>query len=123
MYDPMFPAGKQFDPAPTLRPKYNGHGGFTTRTFQSHSVPRDLVPALLDAANHGLATNTHKSCKTAINHIKRVEKATGRKLEFPFTVSSTLTYVGYLLKHRKVGAATIQKYLSGIRMHHLYKEP
>lgn len=68
-----------------------------------------------------MAFNSHRSYKTAVNHIRKVEEATGRRLVFPFTVSSTLTYVGYLLKERNVAGATLDKYLSGIRMAHMQR--
>ena len=42
-------------------------------------------------------------------------------MSFPFSVATSLTYVGYLLKKRKVSASTIDKYLSAIRMCHLQK--
>ena len=111
--------GNQNEPTPTLKPKYNYKGGFSTRTFQSHKIPHSLIETLVEAANHSLSTNTHKSYKTAVNHIKRVENATGKRLTFPFSVASTLTYVGYLLKERNVTAVTLEKYMSGIRMCHL----
>jgi hypothetical protein len=109
----------QFEPTGDLPPKYNKMGGFNTKSFASHNIPKTLVLALVESANHGLATNTQKSYKTAVRHIKRVEEVMGRKLTFPFTVSSTLAYIGYLLHHRKVTAGTIEKYLSGLRMYHL----
>ena len=91
------------------------------RTFRSHNIPLRLVPVLVEAANHSLATNTHRSYKTAMNHIKRVEAATGHRLTFPFSVSSLLTYVGWLLEDRKVSAETVDKYLSGVRMAHMQR--
>ena len=95
-----------------MRPKYNCRGGFSAASFAAYAVPRNLVASLVEAANHGLASNTHKSYKTAGNPIWRIEKATRKKLSFPFTVDNTLTYVGYLLKERNVSGASLDKYLS-----------
>ena len=39
----------------------------------------------------------------------------GVKLSFPFGPKEVLTYVGYLLKVRKVKGSTVEKYLSGLR--------
>ena len=41
------------------------------------------------------------------------------KLRLPFGVKETLTYIAWLRKDRKVQAATVDKYMSGIRMVHL----
>ena len=108
-------------PRPVLLPKYCAVGGFTRNTFRAYPVPRELVSTLVEAANHGLAKNTHKAYKTAVNHIKRIENTMGRKLRFPFSYTDTLTYIGYLLKVRKVSGSTLEKYLSGIRMAHMQR--
>lgn len=114
-------AGRQIEPTPTLPPKYNALGGFSFQTFSGLSIPEALVPSLIGAANHSLAANSHRSYKTAVNHIGRVEEAMGVQLTFPFSLTSTLTYIGYLLTERKVSAATIDKYMSGLRMAHMQR--
>lgn len=112
-------AGPLIEPTPTIKPKYNAGGGFTTKSFSKHGIPTTIVRTLVEAANHSLSSNTHRTYKTAVNHIRRVEAYTGRKLVFPFTAGSTLTYIGYLIQERNVGAASLEKYLSAIRMYHM----
>ena len=121
MFQIIHCAGAQEEPTPTLPPKYNRLGGFSINTFKSHNIPHSLISSLVDSANRGISTNTQRSYKSAINHIKRVEDYSGKKLKFPFDISSTLTYIGYLLTVRKVGSSSVDKYLSGIRMHHLQR--
>ena len=75
--------------------------------------------ALADALNHALANNTWKSYKTAANHVKRIRKELGVALVFPFSLEDTLTYLGYLISVRRVSGATMEKYMSGLRMAHL----
>jgi len=75
--------------------------------------------ALADALNHGLASNTWTSYRTAANHVVRIRKELGISLSFPFSLEDTITYLGYLLAVRKVSGATLDKYLSGLRMAHM----
>ena len=53
------------------------------------------------------------------NHLKRCENEKGVNLALPFDIPKTLHYINYLLLDRNVKANTCEKYLSGIRMHHL----
>ena len=101
--------------------KYSSQGGFSAQTFNELSIPQWLLPSLVGAANHSLAVNTHTSYKTAVNHIRRVEEDTGLQLTFPFSLTSTLTYIGYLLTVRKVSTVSINKYMSGLRMAHMQR--
>ena len=56
----------------------------------------------------------------SFNDMYSCEVAMGVRLNFPFGTKEVLTYVGYLLKERKVARATIEKYLSGIRYSHYW---
>ena len=78
--------------------------------------PPQLVMALVDALNHGLASNTSKSYRTAANYVERIRKELGISLSFPFSLEDTLTYLGYLLAVRKVSGGILDKYLSSLRM-------
>ena len=69
--------------------------------------------------NCGLSANTWRSYKTASRHIERIRRDLGISLSFPMTVEDTLTYVGYLRDIRKVSGATLDKYLTGLRMAHM----
>lgn len=99
--------------------KYSKNGGYSTKTFEKYRLPPSIVTTLITAANHSLAKSTWKSYRTAENHIRKCEKQTGIKLRFPFGTKETLTYIGWLLKFRKVSANTVEKYMSGIRLAHL----
>ena len=80
----------------------------------------------MQAANKSLAANTWTTYATAERHISRVEKATGVRLTFPFSLKSTLAYVGYLIGSKAEGdrglqGNTVEKYLSALRMIHMQK--
>ena len=106
-------------PAADARSKYSNTGGFTLDTFRDLGLPASIVGILVDSSNHALSANTWKSYKTAEKHVQRAERATGTTLSFPFTTRSVLIYVGYLLGHRELSAATVGKYLSALRMVHI----
>jgi hypothetical protein len=89
-------------------------------------LPLSLVLPLVEAANHSLAATSWTSYGTAERHITRVEKATGIKMSFPFTIKCTLAYVGFLLAPKQEGGRGIQgksveKYLSAIRLAHMQR--
>ena len=80
----------------------------------------------MEAANHSLAANTWRSYSTAEKHIMRVEKETGVRMSFPFTLRTTLAYIGYLLNSKESGGRGIQgksveKYISALRLIHMKK--
>ena len=106
-------------PRATFNTKYGTKGGFEARMLANVRGPPQLVATLAEALNHGLASNTWKSYRTAANHVERIRKELGIRLSFPFSLEDTLTYLGYLLSVRKVSAGTLEKYLSGLRMAHL----
>ena len=99
--------------------KYSGHGPYSGRSFQKYRLPTKVVSALVTAANHSLAQGTFKSYRTAERHIIRCEKEMKVKLRFPFGDREVLTYIGWLMTHRKVAVKTIEKYLAGIRLAHI----
>ena len=99
--------------------KYSGSGSFSTNTFKKYGLPPSIVNALVASANHSLAAGTFKSYKTAENHILRCQTETNIKLRVPFGEKETILYIGWLITSRKVSAATVEKYLSGIRFYHL----
>ena len=116
----FFGLGKKLlSPKPRKTQKYSAQGGFSIKSFEKYKLPPSIVTTLINAANHSLALGTWKSYKTAEQHILRLEKDTGVKMRMPFGTKETLVYIGWLKDARKVAAATIEKYLSGIRMLHL----
>ena len=103
----------------TFNTKYSTRGGFNTRVLANVRGPPELVQALADMLNCGVAANTWRSYKTAARHVERIQRDLGIRLSFPMSVEDMLTYVGYLRNVRKVSGATLDKYLSGLRMAHL----
>ena len=101
------------------RGKYSSQGAFSSRTFKHHNLPASIIVALVAASNFSLAEGTFKSYRTAERHIIRCENDTKVKMRFPFGERETLTYIGWLIKERKVSAQTVEKYLSGIRFVHI----
>ena len=108
-----------FSPKVSKTRKYDGVGGYSTKTFENYKLPTSIVSTLIVAANHSLAKTTWSSYKTAERHVLRLEKEMCIKLRFPFGTRETLIYIGWLKNRRKVTVGTIEKYLSGIRLMHL----
>ena len=92
---------------------------FYKRKFLNQNIPANKAQFLAEMANMGLSESSHKVYQTAINHLKRCENEKGVNLTVPFDIPKTLHYINYLLLDRNVKANTCEKYLSGIRMHHL----
>ena len=119
-------AGNKFEPAPTARAKYSTKGGFSSSSFARLGLAPAIVLPLMQAANYSLAATTWTSYTTAEKHIVRVEKATGVRLTFPFSLKSTLTYVSHLLCPKMEGGRglqgkSVEKYMSALRMIHMQK--
>ena len=94
-------------------------GGYAASTFANYKLPTSIVTALVSASNQSLALNTWSTYKTAENHLKRCEIDTGIRMRFPMDDRMILAFVGWLLTVRKVGAASVRQYLSGLRTIHL----
>ena len=110
-----------FSPRKSQRIKYSTsvRGGYTSSSFANYKLPPTIVNALVSAGNNSLALNTWETYKTAERHLLRCEVDTGVKMRFPMTDRMVLAFVGWLISVRKVGAASIKKYLSGLRTVHL----
>jgi hypothetical protein len=115
----IYPLLGQAEPSNTARAKYSMKEGFSKKTFSKLGLAPSLIIPLVQCSNYALAANTWQSYGTAERHVRRVEKYTGEKMSFPFTLKSTLTYVGYLLGVRKISGSSVEKYISGLRMCHL----
>lgn len=119
-------AGNQIEPEPTARSKYSEKGGFSQESFKGFGFTPAIVEALREAANHSVAGPTWASYATAERHIARAEKHTGVKITFPFSLKSTLAYVGFLLCSKEEGGRglqgkSVEKYLSALRLIHMQK--
>ena len=122
----MLCAGNKWEPAPVARAKYSTRGGFSGSSFSRLGLPPSLILPLIEAANHSLAANSWSSYNTAERHVMRVEKATGVRMSFPFSLKATLAYVGFLLSPKSEGGRglqgkSVEKYLSALRMLHMQK--
>jgi hypothetical protein len=94
-------------------------GGFSAASFANYRLPTSIVNAMEEAANFSLEKSTWASYKTAEAHVQRCEEATGVKIRFPMDDRMILTFVGWLISVRKVCAASVSRYLSGLRLVHL----
>ena len=99
--------------------KYNGRGFANVELFNELNVDRRFGSTLAKAANMAIAENTKSQYKTAWNHVVRCSKFTETMMEIPFTLTMTLSYVGYLMEVREVSASTINQYLAALRYIHL----
>ena len=106
-------------PVATFNTKYGVRGGFSARILANVRGPPGLIQALAEMLNCGVAANTWRSYKTAARHVGRIRRDLGINLSFPMSVEDTLTYVCYLRDVRKVSGATMDKYLTGLRMAHM----
>ena len=99
--------------------KYSKNCHFTKEAFANQNLLENDAQLLAEMANMGLSGSSHKVYQTAINHLKRCEIENNVNLSLPFDVPKTISYINYLLFTRNLKANTCEKYLSGIRMHHL----
>ena len=108
-------------PKKTNKTKYSAYvkDGYNADSFTQLNIPNNLVGALVDASNQSLALTTWSSYNTAGNHVKRCELETGVKMSFPMDDRMVLTFVGWLIVSRKVSSASINQYISGLRVAHL----
>ena len=115
-----FPTAGQFSPKPCKSlSKYNKTGAIKKSFFLHHEIPDDMASWMAETANMALSKNTKSNYQTVKNNIERCSKAMDKDLSFPWDVSKTLCFVGYLLHTRGVKAKTANCQLSGVRMAHI----
>lgn len=102
-----------------VRGKYNNEGIAKSAFFKDLNVDPRFVKSLTDAANLAISKNTKSQYRTAMNHVKRCSEFTGKEMNFPFNLTSTFNYIGYLQEVRKVSSSTVSQYLSALRYIHL----
>ena len=113
---------KTFPPGTTgskVRAKYNKEGMAEPTMFKALNVDPRFVKSLTDATNLAISENTKSQYRTAMNHVKRCSEFTGKEMNLPFDLTSTLNYIGYLQEVRKVSSSTVSQYLSALRYIHL----
>ena len=81
-------------------------------------VLKETIGVLRKVVNDSLSKNTWRAFEVALSHIAKAEQMTGMKLSFPFIQATTYTYVVYLIK-RGLRAATVRKYMPGLRKAHI----
>ena len=102
-------------------PKYSSKGGFTKDTFKQLGVlDESMCLRLANKSNGSLAAGTWRKYGTASNHIIRASKELNMNFSFPFSMSMTLNFIGYLIK-RNIQAETILSYMSGVRQAHIVR--
>ena len=102
-----------------VRGKYNNEGIAKSALFEDLDVDPRFVKGLTDAANLAISENTKCQYRTAMNHVKRCSEFTGKEMNLPFDLTSTLNYIGYLQEVRTVSSSTVSQYLSALRYIHL----
>lgn len=99
--------------------KYGAAGNCSTYLFRELNIPEATRRSLAHISNHAIAKKTWSSYKTAEKMLDRCRRETEQKLDLPLSNESTLIFVDWLLRIRKVKAGTINTYLSGIRQLHI----
>ena len=79
---------------------------------------KDLLTTIV---NHSLSKSTWSSYKTAERLLAMCQKDEKRRMELPLTEEDIVVFIGWLIDVRKVKAATISGYLSGLRQLHTAK--
>ena len=103
----------------TTKPKYNTTGFAKSSFFNRLQVDPRFTKGLTEATNLAISQNTKGQYQTAYNHVNRCAVFTGQDMDFPFDLTKTLNYVGFLMEVRKVSSNTISQYISAIRFLHL----
>ena len=102
-----------------MKPKYNTTGFATQQMLVEQNVDIRFTGGLSDALNLAVSENTKSQYRTAWNHVFRCGYYTKQDMGFPFDLTKTMNYVGFLMEIRNVSAKTISQYLSALRYIHL----
>ena len=101
---------------------YTSHnkGKFTSNSFPALSgMPRGLIKSAVCAANNSLTSHTWQCYESVKKHVRACQVATGEKFTFPFSERMSTILVAYLLSLGTLKAATIESYISALRVWHL----
>jgi integrase len=99
--------------------KYGGSGSCSTHLFSKLNIPEAARQSLANISNHAIAKKTWSSYKTAERMLDRCRRETEQRLDLPLSNESTLVFLDWLLRVRKVKAGTINTYLAGVRQLHI----
>ena len=110
-------SGHGFTPSEELLSgKFGPSGPYLPSNFQH--LPEDIAIIFCEASNFSLSQNSWKSYQSALNSLEKCRRETGLALSFPFTEQNSIIFASWLVK-KGLSAATIEKYLSGLRAMHL----
>ena len=99
--------------------KYGTAGGCTTTFLRALELPSEITESLAKWGNLGVTKSTWSSYKTAQTMLDLCRRETGVCMDLPLTNAKTLAFIDWLARVRKLRAATIKTYLSGIRQLHI----
>ncbi len=99
--------------------KYGGSGSCSTHLFSKLNIPEAARQSLANIGNHAIAKKTWSSYKMAERMLDRCRRETEQRLDLPLSNESTLVFMDWLLRTRKVKAGTINTYLAGVRQLHI----
>ena len=104
--------------------KYSAEGLFSAESLGDLDIPQNLRSTLAFNLNHTIAQDTWSAYRTGIKKLEQFSTATNSPLSLPLTKELTLAFSAWILD-TGVSAATLETYLSSLRMLHLIhgKEP
>lgn len=101
--------------------KYGQTGNCSQHLFDNMALPEVTRKSLATIGNFAITKKTWSSYRTAEKMLERCSKETNYPLDLPLTNNGVLIFVDWLLRVRKVTAATVNTYLAGIRQLHIIK--
>lgn len=106
--------------------KYGTAGRCSLDLLRGLNLPAEVAQSVANWGNLGITKKTWSTYKTAETMLKKCEAETKVDTQLPLTTAAILTFIDWLARVRKLKAATINSYLSGIRQLHIIrglKEP
>ena len=86
--------------------------------FEHLELPDNLKATLAHNMNHAIARNTWSSYGSGFKKLEKFAEETGTRISLPMTERDTLAFSAWVL-NSGVSAATLDTYLSSLRMLHL----
>ena len=101
--------------------KYGNAGRKGNKLLADWNLPEEVKNRLSEIGSFGLARGTWSSYRTAERQLLRCQKERKTDMSLPLTQEKTLIFIDWLINDRKVKAATVKSYLSGLRQMHIEK--
>jgi integrase len=89
--------------------------------FGDIHLPEGTRIALANISNHAITRKTWSTYRTAERMLQACRTYTGLAMDLPISHESTLVFLDWLIRVRKVKTGTINSYLAGIRQLHIIK--